>query len=148
MKYIDNRLKAKMVKLEDANNNYASENVEGALEEVSSQIKDIIEKDNDWIIVEDLLNGWTNTYEQYPARYKLNNGFLCIEYFLTYGTLGQPAFKLPVGFRPRTQCRFVTNIYEENGAIKYSRCEIGMDGNVTLTASKDGNQYGNIVIAL
>lgn len=41
MKYIDNRLKAKIVKLEDANNNYTSENVEGALEEINSQIKNI-----------------------------------------------------------------------------------------------------------
>ena len=41
MKYIDNRLNANIVKLEDANNNYTSENVEGALEEIDSKIKDI-----------------------------------------------------------------------------------------------------------
>lgn len=41
MKYIDNRLKAKIVKLEDANNNYTSEDVEGALEEIDSKIKTI-----------------------------------------------------------------------------------------------------------
>lgn len=41
MKYIDNKLKAKIVKLEDANNNYTSENVEGALEEIDSKIKHI-----------------------------------------------------------------------------------------------------------
>ena len=29
MKYIDNRVNANIVKLEDANNNYISENVEG-----------------------------------------------------------------------------------------------------------------------
>lgn len=40
MKYIDNRINANIVKLEDENNNYMSEDVEGALEEVSSQIKD------------------------------------------------------------------------------------------------------------
>lgn len=40
MKYINNRLNANIIKLEDANNNYTSGNVEGALEEVSSQIKD------------------------------------------------------------------------------------------------------------
>ena len=39
MKYIDNRLKANIVKLEDTNNNYTSENVEGALEEIDSKIK-------------------------------------------------------------------------------------------------------------
>ena len=41
MKYIDNRLTANIVKLEDANNNYESENVEGALEEIDSKIKTI-----------------------------------------------------------------------------------------------------------
>ena len=41
MKYIDNRLNANIVKLEDANNNYESENVEGALEEIDSKIKTI-----------------------------------------------------------------------------------------------------------
>lgn len=41
MKYIDNRLNAKIVKLEDANNNFASENVEDALEEIDSKIKNI-----------------------------------------------------------------------------------------------------------
>ena len=41
MKYIDNRLNANIVKLEDANNNYTSDNVEGALEEIDSKIKDI-----------------------------------------------------------------------------------------------------------
>ena len=39
MKYIDNRLNANIVKLEDANNNYTSANVEGALEEIDSKIK-------------------------------------------------------------------------------------------------------------
>ena len=41
MQYIDNRLKANIVKLEDANNNYESENVEGALEEIDSKIKTV-----------------------------------------------------------------------------------------------------------
>ena len=41
MKYIDNKLNADKVKLEDANNNYTSENVEGALEEIDSKIKSI-----------------------------------------------------------------------------------------------------------
>ena len=41
MKYIDNRLNANIVKLEDANNNYTSENVEGALEEIDSKIKNV-----------------------------------------------------------------------------------------------------------
>ena len=41
MKYIDIRLGANIVNLEDANNNYVSENVEGALEEIDSRIKDI-----------------------------------------------------------------------------------------------------------
>ena len=39
MKYIENKLNAKIVKLEDANNNYTSENVEGALGEIDSKIK-------------------------------------------------------------------------------------------------------------
>lgn len=37
MKYIENKLNANIVKLEDANNNYTSENVEGALEEIASK---------------------------------------------------------------------------------------------------------------
>ena len=41
MKYIDNRINANIVKLEDTNNNYTSENVEGALEEIDSKIKTI-----------------------------------------------------------------------------------------------------------
>ena len=41
MKYIDNRLNANIVKLEDVNNNYTSENVEGALEEIDSRIESI-----------------------------------------------------------------------------------------------------------
>ena len=41
MKYIDNRLSANIIRLEDKNNNYTSENVEGALEEIDSKIKDI-----------------------------------------------------------------------------------------------------------
>ena len=41
MKYIDNRLNANIVKLKDANNNYTSENVEGALEEIDSKVKNI-----------------------------------------------------------------------------------------------------------
>ena len=44
MKYIDNKLKANIVKLEDVNNNYASENIEGALGEISSQIKENTKK--------------------------------------------------------------------------------------------------------
>ena len=39
MKYIDNRLNAKIVKLEDANNNFTSDNVEGALSEAGNKIK-------------------------------------------------------------------------------------------------------------
>lgn len=41
MKYINNRLSANIIKLEDENNNYTSENVEGALEEIDSKIKNI-----------------------------------------------------------------------------------------------------------
>ena len=41
MKYIDNKLNANIVKLEDTNNNYESENVEGALEEIDSKIKTV-----------------------------------------------------------------------------------------------------------
>lgn len=41
MKYIDNRINANIVKLEDKNNNYTSEDVEGALEEIDSKIKNI-----------------------------------------------------------------------------------------------------------
>ena len=40
MKYIDNRINANIVKLEDENNNYMSEDVEGALEEIDSKIKE------------------------------------------------------------------------------------------------------------
>ena len=41
MKYIDNRINANIVKLEDENNNYMSKDVEGALEEIDSKIKNI-----------------------------------------------------------------------------------------------------------
>ena len=41
MKYIDNRLNAKIVKLEDANNNFVNDNVEDALNEIDSKIKNI-----------------------------------------------------------------------------------------------------------
>lgn len=41
MKYIDNKLSANIIRLEDANNNYMSEDVEGALEEIDSKIKTI-----------------------------------------------------------------------------------------------------------
>ena len=34
MKYIDNRLSANIIRLEDENNNYMSEDVEGALEKI------------------------------------------------------------------------------------------------------------------
>ena len=57
MKYIDNRINANIVKLEDANNNYASENVEGALEEIDSKIK-IIE---------------ANGYDDTQIRQNINN---------------------------------------------------------------------------
>ena len=46
MKYIDNRLNANIIKLKDANNNYTSENVEGALEEIDSKINDKANKIN------------------------------------------------------------------------------------------------------
>lgn len=39
MKYIDNQLKAKIVKLQDENNNFTSDNVEGALSEAGNKIK-------------------------------------------------------------------------------------------------------------
>lgn len=39
MKYIDNRLNAKIVKLQDENNNFTSDNVEGALSEAGNKIK-------------------------------------------------------------------------------------------------------------
>ena len=45
MKYIDNKLNADKVNIEDANNNYTSENVEDGLEEISSQIKKKADKD-------------------------------------------------------------------------------------------------------
>ena len=38
MKYIDNKLQAKIVKLEDTNNNFVSENVEDALNEINTKI--------------------------------------------------------------------------------------------------------------
>ena len=38
MKYIDNKFQAKIVKLEDTNNNFVSENVEDALNELSAKI--------------------------------------------------------------------------------------------------------------
>ena len=38
MKYIDNKLQAKIVKLEDTNNNFVSNNVEDALNEISAKI--------------------------------------------------------------------------------------------------------------
>ena len=41
MKFIDNQLKAKIVKLEDANNNFVNDNVEDALNEIDSKIKNI-----------------------------------------------------------------------------------------------------------
>ena len=57
MKYIDNRLNANIVKLKDTNNNYTSDNVEGALEEIDSKIKNI--EDNgydDTQIKQDIVN--------------------------------------------------------------------------------------------
>ena len=39
MKFIDNQLKAKIVKLEDANNNFVNDNVEDALNEAGNKIK-------------------------------------------------------------------------------------------------------------
>ena len=39
MKFIDNRLNAKIVKLEDANNNFVNDNVEDALNETVDKIK-------------------------------------------------------------------------------------------------------------
>lgn len=39
MKYIDNQLKAKIVKLQDENNNFTSDDVEGALSEAGNKIK-------------------------------------------------------------------------------------------------------------
>ena len=41
MKYINNSLNAKKVKLEDANNNFVNDNVEDALNEIDSKIKNI-----------------------------------------------------------------------------------------------------------
>ena len=38
MKYIDNKLQAKIVKLEDTNNNFVSDNVEDALNEINIKI--------------------------------------------------------------------------------------------------------------
>ena len=38
MKYIDNKLQAKIVKLEDTNNNFVSNNVEDALNEINTKI--------------------------------------------------------------------------------------------------------------
>ena len=38
MKYIDNKLQAKIVKLEDTNNNFVSDNVEDALNEINAKI--------------------------------------------------------------------------------------------------------------
>ena len=38
MKYIDNKLQAKIVKLEDKNNNFVSDNVEDALNEINVKI--------------------------------------------------------------------------------------------------------------
>ena len=38
MKYIDNKLQAKIVKVEDKNNKFVSENVEDALNELSAKI--------------------------------------------------------------------------------------------------------------
>ena len=38
MKYIDNKLQAKIVKLEDTNNNFVSDNVEDALNEINVKI--------------------------------------------------------------------------------------------------------------
>ena len=38
MKYIDNNLQAKIVKLEDTNNNFVSDNVEDALNEINAKI--------------------------------------------------------------------------------------------------------------
>ena len=39
MKYIENQLKAKIVKLQDKNNNFTSDNVEDALNEAGDKIK-------------------------------------------------------------------------------------------------------------
>lgn len=57
MKYIDNRLSANIIRLEDTNNNYMSEDVEGALEEIDSKIK-IIE---------------ANGYDDTQIRQHINN---------------------------------------------------------------------------
>ena len=38
MKYIDNKFQAKIVKLEDTNNNFVSDNVEDALNEINAKI--------------------------------------------------------------------------------------------------------------
>ena len=38
MKYIDNKFQAKIVKLEDTNNNFVSDNVEDALNEINIKI--------------------------------------------------------------------------------------------------------------
>ena len=38
MKYIDNKFQAKIVKLEDTNNNFVSDNVEDALNEINTKI--------------------------------------------------------------------------------------------------------------
>ena len=57
MKYIENKLNANIVKLKDTNNNYTSDNVEGALEEIDSKIKNI--EDNgydDTQIKQDIVN--------------------------------------------------------------------------------------------
>lgn len=67
MKYIDNRLNANIVKLEDTNNNYASENVEGALEEIDSKIKEIVD-------VADLAQDGNNVYIKDSDGNKIGDG--------------------------------------------------------------------------
>ena len=67
MKYIENKLNANIVKLKDTNNNYTSDNVEGALEEIDSQINAIVN-------VGDLGKNGDNVYIKDSNGNKIGNG--------------------------------------------------------------------------
>lgn len=85
----------------------------------------------DWIYVQTFLNGWTNYGSTYPpARYTKRAGIVYLSGLLKDGTIDQPMFSLPAGYRPSENLLFPS--CANNG---YARINVYSDGSVAIGVS-------------
>ncbi len=98
---------------------------------------------SDGWVVPTLANSWVNYGSVYStAGYRRDaNGVVHLRGLLRYGTIGNPMFTLPAGYRPTSSGLFAVVVNVGGGALQAGRLDISSNGQVVPHISNPSNGF-------